>query len=674
MSVRAGDLLAGDLARLPGQNRVQNAAQPASPIAQEDRELRSLLGSLKRLSLQRTRQVDAQAVSTSRFFQTVSAANRPLVDSENRFEGVLGRQRADKVIDRRDPGQWAVPIGSEQRAAESAAVRILGDGNGTSAVRGEIRIFGPAGAVDLKMGQGESLVDIAARINARSDESRVFATANGSELRLESVAMGAANTVRVEAIKAEMREVVANRSQVAGVHIDSHALGETETLTGNVTAATPGELVYHGRTGGLAAGSATFRVSGPIGAVELEMADGEALADVATRINQHREATGVVAEADGEDLRMSTAATGSEAAVQVQLLRGPVAAEVSGANPAEVSRFEVGRVEKGAPVTVFGVVQSMATSATLSLEGDAGSIIDNANFDLTGHRGSAELSVRAGESLWAAAERINEAAAETGVNASVLGNQLVFTDLSVGSSSMLEIAVRSGARRFEITGGDGQGRARGTDAEAEFDGVVLTGQGNRFLVRDDRSEFSIEFAPGFLGIMDPITIESGTASFDLSGGDSSGRAFGNDAFATINGDTYLPVGDEFVLTTSAGKYRLKFAEGYSGDLDPIETRSTPATIDIEEVHGGDGWGEGLVRNEGQEGVLSADRWQTAAMAGAGPSSGLAALDSQISTITARIRELQTSSRSPQSTRQLETYRRAVAQEYVQLAASGFERA
>ena len=92
---------------------------------------------------------------------------------------------------------------SERRIAEGPSVLVQGDASGLTPVRGEIRIIGPGGAADIKFQQGESLADIAARINTRSEETRVIATSTRTFLRLDGVAVASENLVRVEALTSE---------------------------------------------------------------------------------------------------------------------------------------------------------------------------------------------------------------------------------------------------------------------------------------------------------------------------------------------------------------------------------------------------------------------------------------------------------------------------------------
>jgi flagellin-like hook-associated protein FlgL len=70
---------------------------------------------------------------------------------------------------------------------------------------------------------------------------------------------------------------------------------------------------------------------------------------------------------------------------------------------------------------------------------------------------------------------------------------------------------------FEVTGGNGDGTANGTDAAAAINGVDVDDvDGNRVTFSSNGLHFEIEFDPAFTGDFDPITVSGDALTFALS--------------------------------------------------------------------------------------------------------------------------------------------------------------
>lgn len=163
--------------------------------------------------------------------------------------------------------------------------------------------------------------------------------------------------------------------------------------------------------------------------------------------------------------------------------------------------------------TISGQVTAAATRATLTHAAGGATIASSATFTLEGIRGQAVLSVTAGETLAAAAARINQASHRTGVTVAVsAGTNLVFSSVDYGSEAIVSLNVTSGS--FAISGG--ASLDAGTDALATLNGQALTGRGNRFEVVDQGLRYRIEFTGGFSGTLDEITVFGDALTFSLT--------------------------------------------------------------------------------------------------------------------------------------------------------------
>jgi flagellin-like hook-associated protein FlgL len=213
----------------------------------------------------------------------------------------------------------------------------------------------------------------------------------------------------------------------------------------------------------------------------------------------------------------------SLAATQIggrRLLDGSAAFDVSGVNHTQVSDVRVHRTVDGSTPTISGSVHTSAARAELVYTGSGGDVTDDATFTLTGERGSVTLSVTSGEDLQDdVAERINDESHLTGVTASVDGDQLTLTSVEYGADVDISVVVTSGT--FDVTGGNGDGTANGTDAVATINGIsTAVGSaavdGNRVTVNQNGFHFEIEFVPGFTGDFGTITVSGDALRFALS--------------------------------------------------------------------------------------------------------------------------------------------------------------
>ena len=199
-----------------------------------------------------------------------------------------------------------------------------------------------------------------------------------------------------------------------------------------------------------------------------------------------------------------------------RLLDGSADFNVTGRNSTQVAGVTVYSMTGSSSQTISGTVTTAATQAELTYTGKAGALVEfNATFTLTGKRGSVAITVTADESLSDAAQRINDQSHNTGLTASVSGNDIKLTSVDYGSGATAKVAVSTGT--FDVTGGDADGIARGTDVVAKINGRTDTNaDGNQLTLSANGFRFEIEFAPGFTGDIDALTVSGNALSFALS--------------------------------------------------------------------------------------------------------------------------------------------------------------
>ncbi len=201
-----------------------------------------------------------------------------------------------------------------------------------------------------------------------------------------------------------------------------------------------------------------------------------------------------------------------------QLFDGSAHYTVSGRNSDQVSDLWVQAMQFDASMTISGSVTTAATQAQLVYTGSSGQVTADATFTLTGNQGSVSITVTNSEDLNDVADRINAQSHNTGIVAAVSGDDLTLTSVDYGTAATVAVSVTSGT--FNVTGGNGDGTANGTDVVATINGLSagdagITFDGNRITVNQNGFRFEMELAAGFTGSFDTITVSGSALTFAL---------------------------------------------------------------------------------------------------------------------------------------------------------------
>jgi hypothetical protein len=428
-----------------------------------------------------------------------------------------------------------------------------------------------------------------------------------------------------------------NQSQIAGVETDRLTPGSVATVSGTVDAvATAAELIYVGQPGGLVSGTATFRLTGPSGSADLSVTEGETLADAAQRINDATADTGIVAEVQGDTLRLASSTVGASATIVVDNVERDDVVSVGSINEQQVSNFQVVSMPSESEITIGGTVTQAARHAELTyMGGPGGVVVDSATFNLSGSLGSTSISITQGESLVEVAQSINDETEATGVIASTSGNDLLLSSVEAGSAASLAVELTDITQYIDVSGvnpsqisnfqvvaaePDSQRTLSGSVTQAAdaaqltytgFIGLVaananFTLTGN--LGSADISAFALE---GLTTLRNRINLENGTTgvvasvsgntltltssgvgsaatvavevnsgSFNTSGGNGDGTANGTDAQLTINGQAVVGAGNNVSFADSLGSYTFTLASGFAGAFSTITVTSANGSFDV----------------------------------------------------------------------------------------------
>ena len=544
-------------------------------------------------------------------------------------------------------------IQGEVTHAESAArLTVLGGAGATATAGGTYALSGNHGSITLDITVGESLADVAERINEHTAATGVAAAVVANDLVLTGTEIGRESSVHLEPLDVEVISAEGvNAQQVAQFEIASLTPGATETLAGSFSTAQAAELLYRGEAGGVAAGTASFQLTGTRGAATITLTRGESLAVVAARINDQSAATGVVASVAGDDLRLTSDTVGAAATVRVDSIQPAYDQTVSGVNTAQVGSFTVISVADGSEHVLSGQVTRTATAAELALQGGAGATaIDSATFELTGSLGTATIAITDGESLSAVATRVNNLSGTTGIAAQVSGNQLLLQSTDLGSAASVEVELIHVQHTTNVSGVNSQqltsfqvnqitdgasqvlsGSVTQTAglAELTFRGTVLQTVGTNATFTLSGSLGSVQLSTTSLqslsnlaaqvnshtvttgvtatvqgrnvrfrsvgvGGTATVGIQVNSGTFNVTGGNGNGTANGTNGVAVVNGQTITGAGNDFQVTTATGNYSFTAASGFTGAFSSVSITSTAGSFAISGGNG-DGTAAGSTR-------------------------------------------------------------------------------
>lgn len=402
--------------------------------------------------------------------------------------------------------------GTVTQAADLARQTYHGTTGGFVADTAVFTLGGSTGTAQIAITQGESLADVAQRVNDETATTGVTASTSGDDLILESENLGSSETVQVtlDSITQYLSVDGVNASQISDFQVVSAEPDSVNNLAGSVTqAATQGELTYTG-TLGSATSSANITLTGELGSATISVFALESLSSVRDKINAESANTGISATASGNVLTLTSDDYGSAAIVEVD-------------------------VNSGTFTTIGG--DGFGNAAGLDVELDI-----NGNT-VTGNRHDVSYVDSLGS--------------------------YTFTVEQGFSGTFDTITVTSANGAFDVSGGDVNGDAFGLDAEATINSQAFVGEANDFSLDISGAQFDLTIVDGFSGALDPITVESEFHDFTITGGNGDSTADGLDGTATINGESLSSADDTFVAATAAGTLTLEFEASFVGAIDAI---------------------------------------------------------------------------------------------------------
>ncbi|MDZ4781628.1 MAG: flagellin hook IN motif-containing protein [Planctomycetia bacterium] len=501
--------------------------------------------------------IDAAISEINRLAGSTIDGRRVLDGSANfDFLGRNGAQVSDLSVYQTDGGR--------QSLVEKQAEVIYTGADGFATAAANLTLTGNGGSVTFAVTTNSSLAQIAANVNAHTSTTGLVAEASGDQLAIRSTAYGDHAFVDVNVNSGAFVVTGADGSGRADGRDAEHGL--LPSIAGTVDRAAERARLVYDAGGGTIAANATFTLTGDRGSVSIAVTTADTLADAATRINLESHVSGVTAAVDGNRILLESVNYGLKAEVEVDVTAGTFA--TTGGNGDGTSNG------LNAIATINGVRYSgnqVAAPAKLVHTESSGTIAYNATFTIAGPDGtSTPIVVATGNTLSAVAGLINAQSGTTGIGASVDGTELILSSETTGYEA--EIALNVTAGKFAIDGGNGDGTARGEEAVTNSGRV----DGNRFFITDNRFRYEIEFAGGFTGELDTISVESGALQFALAPDVQrrSTLAVSSVHAARLGGLSGsladLATGQTFGGLDANASRAIRIADEALGDLDRIE--------------------------------------------------------------------------------------------------------
>jgi flagellin-like hook-associated protein FlgL len=433
--------------------------------------------------------IDA-AIEEINFLAAFEIDGRRLLDGSADFviRGRISTQVYDVRVHSLVHGSNPTISGEVLQTATRAEMLYIGS-DGTVTDDAVFTLTGKRGAVSVTVDAGTDLEVLAQSINEYSHATGITASVEADLLRLTSVDYGSRAKVSVDVTSGKF---VVTGGDGSGTAYGTDAVATINGITyGGTTDAQPAQLRHAEDTGHFAS-DAVIRLTGPLGSTDITIHAGDTLAQVAADIAAQSGVTGVTATVDGTELVMKTIAAGSSAHVQLEVLSG--------------------QFDTLANYTPPG-------PATLTHHTSGGLITQKAVLELTGNDGTKTINLNAGDTLQEAADAINAKTSQTGVRATVSGNDLLIQSVGTGPTAFAKVAIISGT--FDFEGGDATGTAYGTNAMALSRGIdAARGKGsvngNRFTINVNGFRYEIEFAAGFTGDFNTLTVTGDALTFALS--------------------------------------------------------------------------------------------------------------------------------------------------------------
>lgn len=418
---------------------------------------------------------------------------------------------ADYIISGRNSAQvssfsiYRVGAAGPVVAATPAVATYSGDSRYVNA-DATIRIGGADGtSTAISVTTDDTLESLAALVNLQTSTTGVAAGVDDNTLTLTSTASGAGSFVSVT-VDAGAFDVEGTDAEGVA-HGTSVQYGASPAVSGYVTrAATQAQLDYTG-SGANPTHDATVSITGNRGTAAVTVESSDTMAEVAQRFNDVSHNTGITAgvstQGANEVITFASVDYGYDAQISLTATSGTFATSGGNgdgtANGSDVATIINGVTYTGTTAPRAAELRHREKGANFALDG---------TFELTGHLGTQTYSALTTKTLDELADEINAQSDLTGVAASVDENDLVLTSTITGTAAAVSINVTGGS--FDTV--DGQTASQGT-AAVEGDNAV---KGNRVTVDNALYRFSMEFAPGFSGNFNSMTIAGNALTFALS--------------------------------------------------------------------------------------------------------------------------------------------------------------
>lgn len=503
--------------------------------------------------------------------------------------GANEEQITSATLNRAQAGLNTTLEGEVINAADRGSLTLTGTQSGRVISDATFKLTGINGSATIEVDKWEKLEKVADRINNKTAQTGVTARVEDNSLVLESTELGSSGFVDVEVLAVDQDFDVDGvwGSQIDDIDVISMAANEEVTVSGQVTQlASEAEMTLQVGSNNRIVSNATITIEGKNGSVQVQAFAGEKVSKLAERIEDalDDEDIDIDVSYSGNNLKLETDDEGGSEFISFTVDSGSIAGYSAGQGTT-VSGQDARAVINGQEFVGTGnrltveleeVTFEMeidddftGTFHSFSIESDGG-FFDIEGADENGRNYGSDVQVLVDGEVYTG----------SGNNVTISTDEYeVELDFAAGFTGQFDPLVIQGESTFEVVGGEEAASDYGQDVIVILNGQTIEGTGSDVTFETEYGDLELAFAEDYAGELQTFTVAATVGEFTVLGTEESSAVYGQDVIVEVGGEEYVGVGNQVTLGLGAATVQLEFAEGFSGELDPITISGTELESD-----------------------------------------------------------------------------------------------
>lgn len=501
--------------------------------------------------------------------------------------GANADQITSATVNRASAGLNTTLEGEVVTSADYGRLTLTGTESGKVISDATFKLSGAKGSVTIEVDKRESLSTVATRINNKTEKTGVTARVEDNKLILESTELGSEGFVDVEVLAVDQDIDVDGKWswQIDDVDVLSMDANTEVEISGEVTQlASDAEMTLKVGSGNKITANATITIEGKNGSVEVKAFAGENVSKFANRVEDALDDLDIDVDYSGNYVTFETDDEGGSEFVNFTVKSGSIAGLSAGQSTSATGQ-DAKAVINGQEITGVGnrlTVELDEVTFEMEIDNDFTGTFHSFTIESDGGFFDIEGADENGSSYGTDVEVLVDGQTYTGSGNDVtISTDEYEVDLSFASgfSGSFDPLTIQGESVFEVAGGEGEASDFGQDIVVELNGQKIEGKGSEVTLETEYGNVDVGFVEGYVGSVDTFTIGAVVGEFTVLGTDESTTVYGKDVVVEFGGQEYVGVGNQVTVGTAEATVELEFAEGFSGELDPITISGTELESD-----------------------------------------------------------------------------------------------